>query len=151
MYIVSGCFAGMKCRYDGKDCKKAEIIKLIEAGNAIPLCPEMLGELPIPRVPCEQQIINGEIRIIGKDGNDYTEEFNVGNQIILRIVESLQIKGAILQEKSPSCGVHKVYDGTFSGQLISGNGLMTKLFKEHEIEVMTHEEYLETCYNSSRE
>jgi len=151
MYIVSGCFAGMKCRYDGKDCKKEEIIKLIEAGNAIPLCPEMLGELPIPRVPCEQQIINGEIRIIGKDGNDYTEEFNVGNQLILRIVESLQIKAAILQEKSPSCGVHKVYDGTFSGQLISGNGLMTKLFKEHEIEVMTHEEYLETCYNSSRE
>ena len=115
MYIVSACLAGIKCRYDGKDNENNDIIKLVKEGKAIPVCPEVLGGLPIPRVPCE--IIedkSGKLKVINKEGKDCTLEFLQGAQKALAIAEVVGADTAILKSKSPSCGCGKIYDGKTS-------------------------------------
>lgn len=143
MYIVSGCLAGMKCRYHGKDSKKEDIVRLVKEGKAIPICPEVLGNLPTPRCPCEQIKEAEETRVVGNDGEDYTNAFIEGAIMTASIAKTLRIKKAILQERSPSCGVHSIYDGTFEGTIIEGKGITTKLLEEDGVITMSYEEYQE--------
>ncbi len=131
MIIVSSCLAGCNCRYDGKSNSKKEIIDLVERGEAIPLCAELIGGLPIPRKSCE--IINN--RVVDAVANDYTDNFEIGAKKILEIAKILNIKKAILQQKSPSCGYGKIYDGTFSGKLIEGNGILAELLAQNGIDI----------------
>ncbi|MCR2045069.1 DUF523 domain-containing protein [Anaerosalibacter massiliensis] len=138
MYIVSACLAGIKCRYDGKDNENNDIIKLIKEGKAIPICPEVLGGLSIPRVPCEiLKDENGDIKVINKEGIDCTLEFIEGAKKALAIAEIVEADAAILKSKSPSCGCGKIYDGRFTGRLIDGDGITTKLLKENGINIYT--------------
>ncbi|HHV26115.1 DUF523 domain-containing protein [Anaerosalibacter bizertensis] len=142
MYIVSACLAGIKCRYDGKDNENNDIIKLVKEGKAIPVCPEVLGGLPIPRVPCE--IIedkSGKLKVINKEGKDCTLEFLQGAQKALAIAEVVGADTAILKSKSPSCGCGKIYDGKFNGNLVDGDGITTRLFKENGIKVYTENNF----------
>ncbi|MBW4829332.1 MAG: DUF523 domain-containing protein [Clostridiaceae bacterium] len=142
MYIVSACLAGIKCRYDGKDNENNDIIKLVKEGKAIPVCPEVLGRLPIPRIPCE--IIedkSGKLKIINKEGKDCTLEFLQGAQKALAIAEVVGADTAILKSKSPSCGCGKIYDGKFNGKLVDGDGITTRLFKENGIKVYTEDNF----------
>lgn len=142
MYIVSACLAGIKCRYDGKDNENNDIIKLVKEGKAIPVCPEVLGGLPIPRVPCE--IIedkSGKLKVINKEGKDCTLEFLQGAQKALAIAEVVGADTAILKSKSPSCGCGKTYDGKFNGNLVDGDGITTRLFKENGIKVYTENNF----------
>ena len=138
MYIVSACLAGIKCRYDGKDNENNDIIKLIKEGKAIPVCPEVLGGLPIPRVPCEiLKDENGDIKVINKEGIDCTLEFVEGAKKALAIAKIVEVDAAILKSKSPSCGCEKIYDGRFTGRLIDGDGITAKLLKENSIKIYT--------------
>ena len=137
-YIVSGCLAGISCRYDGK-CKENETIEgLIKEGRAIPLCPEQLGGLPTPREPSECKIIDGELRVYMKNGEDVTDKFYFGANQVLEFAKRFNIKKAILQKNSPSCGI-KTYDGTFTGTLANYSGITAKLLKENGIEVISSE------------
>ncbi len=136
MIIVSACLAGIKCRYDGKSKPCQEIIDLVKQGKAIPVCPEQLGGLTIPHVPSEQK----DNKVISKDGDDVTSEFKKGAETALKIALDNNCNKAILKSKSPSCGCGKIYDGTFSGKLIDGDGIFTKLLKKNNIEVITEEE-----------
>ncbi len=131
MIIVSACLAGCKCRYDGKSNAKQEIIDLVERGVAIPLCAEVIGGLPIPRNSCE---ISSN-KVIDANGNDFTLQFKTGAEKILEIAKILNVKKAILQQRSPSCGYGKIYDGTFSGKLIEGNGILAELLSKNGIEI----------------
>ncbi len=137
MYIVSACLAGIKCRYDGKNNTDEKIKKLVEEGKAIPVCPEVLGGLTIPRTPCEIIDNNGKIKVINKKGIDCTKEFLEGAKKTLAIAQTVGAKKAILKSKSPSCGNGKVYDGSFSGKLIKGQGVTTKLLLDNDIKVCT--------------
>lgn len=144
MYLVSSCLAGVNCRYDEKNNENKIILKLVKEGKAIPVCPEQLGGLPTPRVPCE--IImdeNSNKKIVNKDGKDLTKEFIEGAEKTLAIAKAKGIKKAILKSKSPSCGCGLVYDGTFSGTLVKGNGLTTELLIKNGFEVYTEND-LET-------
>lgn len=134
--VVSACLLGYNCKYNGGNnlCKKLE--KLKEQYNFIDICPEVLGGLSIPRVPSE--IIND--KVINKDGLDVTENYNKGARLALEKAINNNCKLAILKAKSPSCGCGKIYDGTFTGTLINGDGVATKLFKENNIKVITEEE-----------
>jgi len=136
MIIVSGCLADIKCRYDGeaKPCEK--VIRLVAEGKAIPVCPEQLGGLTTPRKPGE---IKGD-KVMRKDGVDITEEFKRGAQEALKIAKQVRARTAILKARSPSCGCGKIYDGSFSGTLIDGNGVFAELCKKNGIEVKTEDE-----------
>lgn len=133
MYLVSSCLGGINCRYNGKSSEDSFIIDLIKEGRAIPLCPECIGGLPIPRDPSE--IINN--KVITNKGQDVTKEFTLGAEKILQICKLLNIKKAILKARSPSCGYLSIYDGSFSGKLIKRNGITADLLIKNHIKIYT--------------
>lgn len=137
-YLISACLVGENCKYDGGNNFHIKAKELLDKGEAITVCPEMLGGLPAPRVSCE--IRDG--KVINKIGLDVTDEFNLGAHISLEIANKNGIKYAIMQPRSPSCGSNKIYDGSFSGKLIDGEGVTTKLLRQYGIEVMSIEEFL---------
>jgi uncharacterized protein YbbK (DUF523 family) len=105
-------------------------------GELLPVCPEVLGGLSIPRVPCE--IKDG--RVYTRDGRDVTEEFYLGAKKTLEIARAAGAKRAFLKQRSPSCGCGKVYDGSFSGKIVPGDGITAALLKQNGIEVITEED-----------
>lgn len=134
MIIVSACLAGYRCRYDGKIIPDEEIVALVKEGGAIPVCPEMMGGLPCPRVPAERT--KDGLRVVTREGKDVTEAFICGAFEALRMAKLYGCDRAILKAKSPSCGCGQIYDGTFSGTLRSGDGVTAELFKENGITVL---------------
>ena len=136
MKIVSACLAGVNCRYKGDSKPNEKVIEMVNKGEAIPVCPEQLGGLPTPRIPAEQQ----EDKVIRTDCIDVTQEFNQGAEETLRIAKMVNAKEAILKATSPSCGCGKVYDGSFKGNLVEGDGVTTKLLKKNGIKVITEED-----------
>ncbi len=136
MKIVSACLAGIKCRWDGDSRPCQKVIDLVKEGKAIPVCPEQLGGLTTPRMPCEQK---GN-KVFAKDGKDVTDFFEKGAEEALKIANLAGCKEAILKSKSPSCGSGWVVDGTFSGKLVEGDGVLAKLLKKNKIKVLTEKE-----------
>ena len=133
MIIVSACLAGYRCRYDGKTKQDPSIVALVKRGEAIPVCPEMLGGLPCPRIPSERTADGSGVH--AKDGNDVTEALRLGAEETLRIARLYGCTHAILKARSPSCGCGQIYDGSFSGTLRSGNGVTADLLLENGIKV----------------
>jgi len=134
--IVSACLAGINCRYDGtaKPCKK--VMALVAEGRAVPVCPEQLGGLPTPRQSSERV----GTCVLRKDGVDVTAEFIRGAEEALKLAKMIGATEAILKSKSPSCGSNQIYDGTFSGTTIPGDGVFAALCKANGISVKTEEE-----------
>ena len=128
---VSSCLLGINCKYNGKSNYNEEIIKLKEKYEIIPICPEVLGGLPTPRIPSE--IINN--KVINQEGIDVTKNYIDGANKALQILKDNNIKIAILKSKSPSCGKGEIYDGTFSHTIVEGNGITTQLFSDNNIVV----------------
>ena len=132
--LVSACLIGIKCCYDGESKINKKCFELFKRGKLIPVCPEQLGGLPTPRAKSEIQK-NG--KILTKSGKDVTDNFIKGAKETLKLTKLLGVKEAILKSKSPSCGCGKIYDGTFSGKLIKGDGVTVALLKKNEIIVIT--------------
>ena len=138
MIIVSACLAGFNTRYDGTNCRHPEIMEMVAAGKAIPLCPEQLGGLPTPRPAISfvngdgNELIKGAIgvRAIGADGNDYSKNLINGAMETLKIVRMFNIKKAILKDGSPSCGVFKVW---VNNRKVEGCGVTTAVLKKNGI------------------
>lgn len=133
MILVSACLAGFPCRYDGTSKTNEKIVQLVREGKAIPVCPEQLGGLTTPRLPSE---IKND-RVFSSEGRDVTPEFEKGAAAVLQIAKEYGCTKAILKARSPSCGKGQIYDGTFSGKLVDGNGKTTELLLENGIEVIT--------------
>ena len=133
MIIVSACLAGYRCRYDGKVIPDAEIVALVKQGGAIPVCPEMMGGLPCPRVLAERTA-DGR-RVVTKDGGDVTDAYQRGAEETLRMARLYGCEHAILKARSPSCGCGQIYDGSFSGTLRDGSGVAAALLTENGISV----------------
>lgn len=123
---------GAGCRYDGKSIHLDRLDELKEKYNLIPICPELLGGLGTPRSPAEKV---GD-KVINKEGQDVTTYFQRGAEKALKIAKMYDCKYAILKEKSPSCGIGKIYDGTFSGTLVEGNGITAELLMKNGISVI---------------
>lgn len=134
--LCSACLLGIKCRYDGKIKPNKKVIKLTKKAILIPVCPEILGGLSTPREPAEKR---GE-KVVTKTGKDVTKNFKEGAKQVLKIAKLLGIREAILKQKSPSCGCGKIYDGTFSGKIIKGDGVTTTLLKRNKIKVISEED-----------
>jgi uncharacterized protein YbbK (DUF523 family) len=133
MIIVSACLAGYRCRYDGKIVPDEEIVALMKRGEAIPVCPEMMGGLPCPRVPAERTADG--TRVIAKDGRDLTDAYRRGAEETLRMARLYGCDRAVLKARSPSCGYGQIYDGSFSGTLREGSGVAAELLAENGITV----------------
>ena len=149
MILISACLAGINCKYSGKNNLVPAIKALVDEGKAIPICPEQLGGLLTPRDPAEIIKDNfGNIKIITKNGKDVTNEYILGANRALSIAKALNIKTAILQSRSPSCGYGTIYDGTFSKHLIDGNGITAELFIKNNIKVFSDENYLKQNFKN---
>ena len=134
--IVSACLLGVNCKYNGGNNSCEKVIKLQEKYNLITICPEVDGGLTTPRIPSE--IVDN--KVINQAGQDVTKEYLKGASIALEKALSNNVKFAVLKAKSPSCGCGLIYDGTFNHNLIHGDGVTTKLLKEHNIQVYTEED-----------
>jgi uncharacterized protein YbbK (DUF523 family) len=136
MKLCSACLLGVNCRYNGKGKPNEKVLRLSQSELLIPVCPEQLGGLPTPRPAAEQR----EGRVITVDGADVTEQFVRGAEEVARIAEAYNITEAILKQRSPSCGCGQVYDGTFSGRIVKGDGVAAALLKKKGIKVISEEE-----------
>ena len=129
--LISSCLIGNNTKYNGKNNYIKEIDQLKLKYELIPICPEVLGGLSIPRDPSE---INND-KVISINGKDVTKEFNIGANKALNIALLNNIKYALLKDGSPSCGNTYIYDGTFKNNKIDGIGITTKLLKSRNIKI----------------
>jgi len=137
--LISACLLSVSCRYDGKDnaLSEKDMRSLNEHFILIPACPEQLGGLSTPRLPAE---IQSDGRTLRQDGVDVSLEFQRGADEALKIAKIAHSKIALLKANSPSCGNDEIYDGSFTGQLIPGQGQTVKLFEKHSIKVYNENE-----------
>lgn len=133
--LVSACLLGVRCRYDGSAKSSEAVRALADSYTLIPVCPEQLGGLQTPRMPSER---HGE-SVTAKDGTDVTDAFYRGAEETLALAQLLGCKTAILKANSPSCGCGHIYDGTFSGRIVPGDGVTAALLKQNGIAVYTDE------------
>ncbi len=118
--LVSACLLGCPCRYDGKSKPNEQVLQMAEKHQMIPVCPEQLGGLPTPRPPAEWHWQSQ--RYIREDGTDVSEYFLRGAEEAVRISKLCHAECAILKERSPSCGLCWIYDGTFTKNQIPSMG-----------------------------
>lgn len=131
--LVSACLAGEACRYDGSAAPHPVVLRLLAEGRAVSVCPEVLGGLPTPREAVELRAG----RALCRSGRDVTEEFLAGAQAAVALGLARGCRQAILKSRSPSCGCGLVYDGSFSGILVPGDGLFSALLKERGFSICT--------------
>jgi uncharacterized protein YbbK (DUF523 family) len=147
LIIVSACLAGYNCKYTGGNNLVPDIAKLVNEGKAIPVCPEELGGLPTPRPACEimggngHDVLAGRAKIVNIEGKDVSEQFIAGAQKVLKKVQQNNTNIAILKQRSPSCGVDIIYDGTFKGIRKPGQGVLSALLSQHGLELYSEEDY----------
>ena len=127
---VSACLLGEPCRYDGKSRPCEDVLKLHDACEMVPVCPEVLGGLPVPHAPCEIAAAERALRVTDADGVDVTDAFLVGAAKTVELAQEQGCKLAVLKAKSPSCGCGLVYDGAFAGELVPGYGVAARALRE---------------------
>lgn len=139
MIGVSRCLIGETCTYKGSHNLVKGFQKLYQQGKVIPVCPEVLGGLPIPRFPSEI-ISQNPLVIKNNHGEDVTKEYLDGANKAIQIFLDNHVDVAVLKYRSPSCGNDGVYDGTFSHHLIEGQGVFAKMCKQAGIQVFNENE-----------
>lgn len=144
---VSECLCGVKCRYDGGAKKNDEISARFKRGEAFCVCPECMGGMSTPRRPSEivggdgYDVLQGRARVMNDLGEDVTEYFIRGAYAALEKLKAEGASAAVLKSRSPSCGCGEIYDGTFSGSIIPGDGVAAALLKLNGITVTTDEAF----------
>lgn len=129
--LVSACLLGENCKYSGGNNYSAKVAAFVQGHEVIPVCPEVLGGLPIPRTPAE--LVNG--KVVNRDGVSVDAAFRAGAAKALAIAKEKGAELAILQPRSPSCGATEIYDGTFTGHKVPGQGVFAALLRENGIPV----------------
>ena len=132
--LVSACLLGRNCKYNGGNNHCPAVIEYVKGHEVIPVCPEVLAGLGTPRIPIE--IVSGEV--MTKDGRSVDKALRQAVAQIL--LENPDADCAILKSRSPTCGVKQVYDGTFSGVLRDGSGILAQALKDAGINVIDSEE-----------
>ncbi|MCD6363491.1 MAG: DUF523 domain-containing protein [Synergistetes bacterium] len=152
MIGVSACLLGIPCRYDGKSKVERSVLQLFLRGiELFPVCPESWGGLSSPRPPAEivggdgKAVWRGNARVLDRTGKDLTAFFIRGAQRVLKVSRALHVSGFILKERSPSCGVNFIYDGTFSGKVKRGSGVLAYILRENGYKVISELEINRIC------
>lgn len=137
--VVSACLLGENCKYSGGNNKSDALLELLAQHDdieVVSVCPEVAGGLSIPRSPAE--LVDGVV--IDSTGKSVDAEYRAGVSLIIDelrpFIERGEVAAAILQSRSPSCGVHEVYDGTFSGRLVSGKGMFARALESEGVRLI---------------
>lgn len=133
--IVSACLLGENCKYSGGNNYDPKVSEFVRGREVIPVCPEVLAGLGIPRIPVE--IRDGVV--VRKDGVVVDEPIRAAVARILEQLKEESIDCAVLKARSPTCGVRQVYDGTFSGTLVDGSGVLAQALRDAGYSVMDNE------------
>ena len=160
--LISSCLLGERVRYDGNHrfLDHPLIGRWLQEGRLVPICPEVAGGLPVPRPPAEivggsgEGVWRGAARVVNQHGEDVTPAYIQGARRALELARAHRIRIAILKENSPSCGVHRIYNGTFQGTTVAGEGVTAALlrqegifvFNEHQLDAV--EELIKTLETS---
>ena len=142
MILVSACLLGESCKYNGGHNRNQAVIDFLKDQEYLPVCPETLAGLPVPREPSEIRRIAGSTMVVNQEGWDLTPDFAIGAEMTLDYAIKNKVTLAILKENSPSCGVHTIYDGSFTQEKIPGQGIASqylthagiKIVSEHDVE-----------------
>lgn len=141
MIVVSSCLAGIACRFDKTAKPNDEIIALVKSGAALHACPECLAGMKRPSPPSEisggdgHDVLDGRACVYNNKSENVTASFVEGAHRFLEFVKKHSAECVILKSNSPSCGVSRIYDGSFSGVLKDGCGVTAALLMENGIAV----------------
>ncbi|MFF7725356.1 DUF523 domain-containing protein [Streptomyces sp. NPDC008001] len=139
--LVSACLRGVPCRFDGRHKAASEVDEALDGHDVVSFCPEVAGGLATPRRPAElvggdgHDVLDGTARVVEDTGRDVTAEFMDGARRALAAAEHAGCTEALLMPRSPSCGSGAVYDGSFTGELVPGDGVTAALLRRHGIAV----------------
>lgn len=136
MIFVSACLLGENCKYSGGNNRNEAVCRYLAEREYVTFCPEQAGGLPTPRLPSEIR----EGRVYARDGADVTEAFRSGAEQALALCREKGVSIAILKEGSPSCGCHRVYDGTFTGTKVTGRGITAGILADAGITVFSEDD-----------
>ena len=103
--LVSSCLMGINCKYNGKNNKNQSVIHFLKGKDVICICPELLTGMGSPR-PCVE-LVNGIA--MDENGNNVDREFRSAVALALSQLQNEEIDFAILQSRSPTCGVNQIY------------------------------------------
>ena len=134
--VVSACLLGENCKYNGGNNYSGKVAQFVKGREVIPVCPERLAGLGIPRTPIE---IRGD-RVMDRDGKDVTAVLQEAVRSILAQLALEDVQCVVLKSRSPTCGVRQVYDGTFTGTLVDGMGTLAKALADAGYEVLDAED-----------
>ena len=134
--VVSACLLGENCKYNGGNNYSKEVAQFVSGREVIPVCPERLAGLGIPRTPIEIR----EGRVISRDGKDVTAVLNEAVEQILAQLSAEDVQCVVLKSRSPTCGVKQVHDGTFTGTLVDGMGVLAKALTDAGYKVLDAED-----------
>ena len=130
--LISACLLGCCCRYDGASKPQPWVEELAQKHTLVPVCPEQMGGLSTPRTPSERV---GD-KVLMRDGTDVTAQYRRGAEEALRLYGLFGCEAALLKARSPSCGLGRIYDGTHTGTLTNGNGVLAELLMEMGVKVV---------------
>jgi len=141
--LISRCLLGERVRYDAqsKACAHPLVRHWQAQGRLIGCCPEVMGGLPTPRPAAELSggdgisVLNSRARVLDPSGVDHSAAFLRGAEAVLELAQCHAIRFALLKANSPSCSNREIYDGRFTGKLVTGIGVTTALLQEHDIQV----------------
>ena len=136
--LVSACLLGENCKYNGGNNFAPAVAEFLKGREVLAICPEMMAGMGCPRTPIE--IVDGVL--MDRDGNNVDEAMRKAVAQAMERIRKENIQCAILQSRSPTCGVNQVYDGTFSGKLISGSGIFAQTLKDAGYQVLDAEDFI---------
>jgi uncharacterized protein YbbK (DUF523 family) len=146
--LVSACLLGDKVRHDGSDARSSSevIARWQREGRVVPFCPEVAGGLTVPRPSAEISgggggaVLDGNQRVVTADGTDVSRAYLDGAQLALEHALAHEVRFAVLKDGSPSCGGVLIFDGSFTGRRVPGQGVTTALLERWGIPVYSENE-----------
>ena len=134
--LVSACLLGENCKYNGGNNYNAAVAEYVKGKDILPICPEMMAGMGCPRTPIE--IVDGVL--MDRDGNNVDAAMREAVAKAMERIRKEEIHCAVLQSRRPTCGVNQIYDGSFSGKLIPGSGVLTQALKDEGYQVIDAED-----------
>lgn len=135
--LVSSCILGENCKYNGKNNFNPNVVRFLKGKKVIDICPELLAKMSIPRPSAE--MVNGIIMDI--NGRNVDTDYRSAVQLALNKIENIKFDLVILQSRSPTCGVNQIYDGSFTGKLVNGQGLFAEAMIKAGYKVVDAEDF----------